>query len=134
MAMSKQYIGASKPFDAKTDDWILYCQCFEHFLLANGIKDDDRKKHLLLAMMAGAIFKLLVNLIAPKSSGEVEYVEIHKVLKEHYKPKPFKIAERFRFYKCNQLTTESVAAYLAELQRLAIMCEFGAFLNEALNE
>ena len=132
MVTSKQYIGAPEPFDAKTDDWILYCQRFEHFLLANGIKDDDRKKHLFLAMMGGATFKLLANLVAPKSSGEVEYAEIHKVLKEHYKPKPIKIAEQFRFYKRNQLTTESLAEYLAELRRLATTCEFGAFLNEAL--
>ena len=44
MAMSqKQYIGVPESFNAKTDDWILYCQCFEHFLLANGITDDGPK-------------------------------------------------------------------------------------------
>ena len=42
MVMSmKQYIGAPEPFDAKTDDWILDCQHFKLFLLANGITDDD---------------------------------------------------------------------------------------------
>ena len=65
----KQYIGAPEPFDAKTDDWILYGQCYEHFLLANGITEDDPKKHLFLAMMGGATFKLLANLVAPKSPG-----------------------------------------------------------------
>ena len=65
MAMSqKQYIGVPEPFDAKTDDWILYCQRFEQFLLANGITNDDPKKHLFLAMMGGVTFKLLANLIA----------------------------------------------------------------------
>jgi len=39
--------------------------------------------------------------------------------------------EIFSFYKCNQLPTETVAEYLAELRRLAT-CEFAAFLNEAL--
>ena len=112
MATSKQYIGAPEPFDAKTDDWILYCQRFEHFLLANGIKDDDPKKHLFLAMMGGATCKLLANLVAPKSLGDVEYENIHKVLREHYKPKPIKIAERFRFYKRNQFPTETVAEYI----------------------
>ena len=83
-------------------------------------------------MMGGVTFKLLANLVAPKSPGEVEYAEIHKVLKDRYKPKPIKIAERFHFYKRNQLTTESVAEYLAELRRLATTCDFGPFLNEAL--
>ena len=94
----KQSIGAPKPFDARTDDWILYCQHFEHFLLANGITEDDPKKHLFLAIMGGATFKLLANLIAPKSPGEMRYEDIHKVLKEHYKPKPIRIAEQFWFY------------------------------------
>jgi len=57
-------------------------------------------------MMGGATFKLLANLVAPKLPGEVEYENIHKVLREHYKPKPIKIAERFCFYKRNQLPTE----------------------------
>ena len=54
------------------------------------------------------------------------------MLKEHYKPKPIRIAEQFWFYKRNQLHTETVAEYLAELQKLAITCEFGNFLNDAL--
>ena len=117
----------------KTNDWILYCQHFEHILLTNSITDDDPKKHLFLAMMGGATFKLLANLIAPKSPGEVEYAEIHK---DHYKPKgkPIKIVEQLYFYKQDKLTTcrESVAEHLAELQRLATTCKFGAFLNKAL--
>ena len=128
----KQYIGAPEPFHAKTDDWLLYCQRFEHFLLANGITEADPKKHLFLAMMGGATFKLLANLVAPRSPGEESYEDIHKVLKQHYKPKPIKIAERFRFYKRSQFQTETVAEYLAELRRLAVTCEFGNFLNDAL--
>jgi len=54
----------------------------------------------------------LANLVPPKSPGEVEYESVHKVMREHYKPKPIKITKGF---KPNQLPTETVAEYLAEL-------------------
>ena len=114
MATSIGFIGAPEQFDERTDDWVLYIQRFEHFLSANNVKEDAQKQHLLLAMIGGRTFKLLVSLVAPR------------------KPKPIKIAKRFRFYKRNQLPAETVATYLAELRRLASTCEFSEFLNEAL--
>ena len=48
------------------------------------------------------------------------------------KPKLLKIAEHFRFYKRNQQQGEHVTDYVAELRRLAVNCEFGNFLDEAL--
>ena len=85
MVTGKQYIGAPEPFDKKMDDWILHCQRFQHFLLANSIKNDGPKKPLFLAMMGRVTFKLLANLVAPKLPSEVKYKNIHKVLREHYK-------------------------------------------------
>ena len=126
------FIGAPEPFDERTEDWTLYAQRFEHFLLANSVNEDEKKRHLLLAMIGGRTFKLLANLVAPKKPGEVEYAAIYKVLQDHFKPKPIKIAERYRFYKRNQQPSETVTTYLAELRRLASTCEFGEFLNEAL--
>ena len=98
----------------------------------NNVKEDEKKQHLLLAMIGGRTFKLLANLVAPQKPSEVEYEAIHRVLQEHFKPRPIKIAERFRFYKRNQQPSETVATYLAELRRLASTCEFGEFLYEAL--
>lgn len=42
------------------------------------------------------------------------------------------IAERFRFYQCLQTAGETVLEYAAKLRRLAIICQFEAFLKEAL--
>ena len=90
MATSVRFIGAPEPFDERTDDWTLYAQRFEHFLLANNVKEDEQKRYLLLAMIGGRTFKLLVNFVAPQKPGEVAYEAIHKELQEHYKPKPIK--------------------------------------------
>ena len=54
------------------------------------MKEDERKRHLL-AMIGGRTFKLLANLVAPQKLGEVEYEAIHRVLQEHFKPRPNKL-------------------------------------------
>ena len=119
-------------FTPGSEDWSLYAQCFQHFLLANGITEEPQKLHLLLVLVGSSTFRLLTNLVVPRQPGELTYKEALTELESHFKPKPVKIAERFRFYKQNQHAGETVSKYIAELQRLATMCEFGTFLNEAL--
>ena len=50
------YVGAPQPFNASNDDWELYFQRFEHFLLANKIDDNEEKSHMLLALMEALTF------------------------------------------------------------------------------
>ena len=126
------YVGSPEAFEPSSDDWHLYAQRFEHFLLANDIEDDSKQRHLLLALIGNSTFKLLTNLVAPKKPGELSYKEICEQLEKHFSPKPIKIAERFRFYSRQQQSEETVAEYLAELRKLAINCEFGNFLEDAL--
>ena len=126
------YIGAPQPFNASDDEWTLYIQRFEHFLLANKIDSDEEKCHLLLALMGAPTYKLLANLSAPKKPGELRFKDICDTLKKHFSPQPIKIAERYRFYNRKQAEGESAADYLAQLRQLASTCQFGAFLDEAL--
>lgn len=126
-----RYLGAPEPFDAASDDWAQYLQRFEHFVLANEIKD-EQKLHLLLAIVGPQTFRLLTNLVAPTKPGELTYAEVTEKLTSHFKPKPIRMAERARFYKRKQQEGESMLDYLAELRKLASTCEFNAFLNEAL--
>ena len=70
------------------------------------------------------------NLIAPQEPGDLNYNQV--VEKLSYITKKLKIAKYFRFYKWNQLKSENVADYLAELRRLVLTCEFDNFFDEAL--
>lgn len=84
-------------------------------------------------MIRGCTFKFLANLVVAQKPGKVAtYEAIHQVLQEYYKPRPTKIAKRFRFYRRNQQLSETVAMYLAELRWLASTCKFDDFQNEAL--
>ena len=125
------FLGAPEQFDPTNDDWTLYSERFEHFVKANDIKD-EQKLHFLLSLVGAQTYRLLTNLVAPQKPGELTYDQAKEKLKGHFKPKPIKIAERFRFYKRQQQQGESMADYVAELRRLATTCEFGGFLDEAL--
>ena len=46
---------------------------------------------------------------------------------KHLQPKLLIIAERFKFHKRNQASTETVSEYLAELRRLADKCKFEGY-------
>jgi hypothetical protein len=59
-------LGAPEPFDPAGDDWSLCVERFEHFVLANGIKD-EQKLHMLLTLVGARTYQLLTNLVAPKS-------------------------------------------------------------------
>lgn len=70
MAMrTTTYLGAPEPFDPASDDWSLHLQRFEHFLLVNERKD-EQKLHLLLALVGAQTFRLLTNLVSPLKPGE----------------------------------------------------------------
>ena len=129
---TKSYLGAPEPYDASVDDWTAYVQRFKHFFLANGVTEAEPKLHLFLSLVGTNTFQLLSNLTAPQEPGEFSYDQVIEKLTAHYKPKPLKIAERFRFYKRNQQQGEQVADYVAELRRLAVNCGFGNFIDEVL--
>ena len=44
------------------------------------------------------------------------------------------IVEQFRFYKRNQLEGETISAYLANLKKLLLYCEFRTNLNDMLRD
>ena len=52
----------------------------------------------------------------------------------HYRPKTIEIAERFKFFKRNQGTTESATEFIAELRSLAKTCNFGEYLEIAIRD
>lgn len=55
-------------------------------------------------------------------------------MKEHYKPKPSVIVQRFKFNTRTQQNGESISTFLAELRNISEDCEFGASLEEMLRD
>ena len=56
------------------------------------------------------------------------------MLREHFEPKKVVIASCFQFHQWQQRPGETVAMFLAMLRKLAVPCDFGDALDEALRD
>ena len=104
---------------------------------ANAVADAAvvRKKRAIFLTEIGAdSFTLLNDLLAPRSTKEVELNEITHVLKEHYNPAPLEIAESFHFGTRVRKEGESIADFIVALKKLSIHCNFGVYLHRALRD
>ena len=132
MASSKLFRQVGE-FDPDNEKISTYLERVKLFIEANSV-DDEKKVAVLLTIVGVKNYSLLEGLLAPTNPREKSYDELTQVLKAHYEPKPVVIAERYHFYRRCQASGESIAAFVAELRKLAINCQFGAFLDEALRD
>lgn len=126
-------IGKVPEFDSKKEDFDSYLERFERWLSANEIPA-GKKVDVFLSVLGATEYGLLKNRIPPSKVSDKTYNDITKALSLHFKPKPIFIAERFRFYKRQQKTGETVSEYILALKKLASTCDFGQFLNDALKD
>ena len=126
-------IGNIGSFDASMDNWSSYSERLGQFYEANDIAD-DKKVAVLLSVIGGKTYDLLRSLTAPQRPAEKSFAELCEILEAHFSPRPLIIAERFRFYKRNQRSGETISEYCAALQRLTEHCNFGTTLSDALRD
>ena len=116
------------------EDWSLYVERMEHFFLANGITETDKKRAVFLSVVGLSAYRIIRNLVAPKKPGEKSYVELIAALSAHFKPTPSEIVERCRFHSRSRKPGESVATFVAELRSLSEFCNFGDMLNSMIRD
>ena len=128
------FIATIQPFDLdNNEDWTEYSERFDNFLIANKVTENDLKRATFLASIGASAYKLLRSLCQNKPN-EKTYVELKKLMQDHLKPKPNEIAERFRFFKRDRKTGESVNQYIAELRKASEHCGFADKLDEYLRD
>ena len=111
------------------EDIASYIERIELYFAANYVEKDNEVVTLLAVIGADA-YGILRNLLAPQRPKDKSFDELKEVLIGHYSPKPILIAERFKFHRRNQLESELIAQFVVELKRLALKCEFEAFLKK----
>ena len=119
--------GKMEEFDEAKEDWPQYVKRLEHFIEANGIVEEGKKRSIFLTLVGPTVFKLIRSLASPARPGELV-----KLLREHYRPTLLKTVQRFKFHSRFRKPGESVAAFVAELRPLAESCNFGASLETVL--
>ena len=109
-----------------------YLEHVQLFFHVNDIDEDKKKVPAFLNAVGSWTYTLLRDLLAPVKPAEKNFTDLQKFVTEHFKPKPIVFAERLYFHQRTQGANEFVLEYIAELQRLATHCEFGAFPQETL--
>lgn len=126
-------IGRMDSFDSAAEDWTTYIERLDQYFVANDIPN-SKKVAVLLSVMGAKTYNLLRSLMTPDKPADKSYTAIVTALETHLNPKPLVIAERFKFHKRNQLKTESIAEFVAELRRLSEHCSFGRNLLDSLRD
>ena len=109
-----------------------YLERVDLFFAATEVPD-DKKVAVLLSCIGPKTYSTLKNLTAPHLPGAKSLVELTAILKGHFDPKPSLIA-RFHFHRRKQRPDENIAAFMADLRRMATDCEFGATLDDGLRD
>ena len=111
-------LGKLDEFKQDAEPFQAYLERVNIFFAANDIAE-DKKVPVFFSTIAVTTYGLLCNLVAPDTPMAKGLKELTDKLSKHFEPKPIIIAERFHFYKRNQLQTESTAVFIAELRHLA---------------
>ena len=127
-------VGQLGPFNPDNEEWTLYSERLDFYIVANSITDEDRKKASLLSLIGADTYKTLRSLLVPGTPKDYTYEELKKKLAEHFAPKRSQIYYRSEFYHCKRKPNMSVAEFMSQLRSLAIDCRFGDQMDVMLRD
>ena len=131
--MAGAIAGRLEPFDPEVESIVVYLERVELYFAVNEIKADKRVP-VFLNLIGRENYSLSRSILSPQKPAEQPLKKLMDVLREYYEPKKVVMAVRFLFHQRQQQPGESVAIYLAEVRKLAVPCEFGETLDEALRD
>ena len=120
-------------FHPESDSIKAYLERVSLYFTANDVQN-AKKVSVLLSSIGAPTYALLSDLVAPDLPSTKSFKEISETLRHHYEPKRVVIAERFHFHKRDQAAGETITDFDAALRKLAMHCEFGGNLEDALRD
>ena len=119
-------------FNESIELWSSYIERLGHYFVANDVKDDTKKRAILLSSCGVGTYTIIRNLLAPDLPSTKSFDEIVEAAGKHFNPKPSSIVQRFRFNSRVRKEGESVADFVAQLRLLSEHCQFGDTLSDML--
>ena len=101
--------------------WNKYLSRFQNYPIAFGIKDDERKKALLLHYGGVPLQKVFETFT---DYDKLKFNETVKALTEYFQPKKNTSFEVFNFRKATQKAGETIDQFCSRLKKLSIHFEF----------
>lgn len=102
----------------------------ENWLIAANIRDDQRKRALLLHLATEAVHEIFLTLPNTKAL----YNAVVAKLKAYFVPKKYPVLKRHLFRQAKQEATENISEFHVRLRQLASSCEFGDVDKEILSQ
>lgn len=133
ITMATFVIGTIGHFEDGVEMWDDYGWLLQQYYLANEVVN-DKKVLALLSLMGPKTYELLQTLMAPEKPSTKTFEEMIEHFNRYLNPKPFVIAERFRYHKRDQKQGETIMQYISELRNLAMHCNFGDYLGYTLHD
>ena len=130
-------LGKIDEFNSDLEEWPQYVERLGHFFEANGITGADnatKRRSTFLSVIGPGPYKLLRSLLTPDKPSDKTFEELTALLAKHYSPPPSEVIQRYRFNSRSRNDGESIAAYVADLRRLAEFCNFGTTLEKMLRD
>ena len=106
-------------FDPAIKDWHSYVERLDFYCDAE-IASPEKKRAVFLSICGARTYQLVRNLVSLAKPAEKTYNEIVELLNKFYSPKPSLIMQCRKFNSRARAKDESVAAYIAALQRVII--------------
>ena len=128
-------LGKIDSFDPELEDWPEYVERLEQFFEANGIVGEDneaRQRSVFISVVGPTPYKLLRSLIAPEKPKGQDLCPVVLSATETLQPRAIRGHAEIWFNTRGRKSGESVAAYVAELRRLAQFCNFGTTLEKMI--
>ncbi|KAG0420690.1 hypothetical protein HPB47_003349 [Ixodes persulcatus] len=121
-------------FSPEKGNFEVYVERFEAFAAANKI-DKATKQQVFLPLIGEAAYTSCFRICcSPKTPAEASYDDVGMILLKHFAPKRSMVVERYKFYRRDQRQRESIIDFVVKIKKLAAMCDFGTFSEEALRD
>ena len=114
-------------FDNSKEDCKSYIERLMQYFTANDIENPLKQRAIFLSVCGASTYQLIKDVLAPRVPTEVEFGELVELMTTHLQPPPSETVQHYLFIM--RRPYESIATYVAELNKHAEHCKFGATLD-----
>lgn len=121
-------------FDGTSEDWVYWFERLKISLRNEGIKQEDKKRDILLGSLGPHPFKIVFDTSQPTPLGNLSFNDIVEILNKYFTKPTAPLSQRVIFSRRFRHEGESVNQYELSLRSLAGNCNFGENLDERLRD